>query len=190
MKEIVSSRERLRERELTGCSFIRSVPSREETEQELYSAARRFASTSCFLREKSFLETSMAEILHVLARNSNGSFGISDCFGPGLSLLLELFPPSILRRLEREREREREREGDCCQRTEKIEGRESALTKASMIKSVIIVIWGRILRERERESRPVCVHVIEERNVVGLGRRERERERERLRCQRIEKKKG
>ena len=30
----------------------------------------------------------------------------SDCFGPGLSLLLELFPPSILRRLEREREKE------------------------------------------------------------------------------------
>ena len=44
----------------------------------------------------------------MLARNSNGSFGISDCFGPGLSLLLELFPPSILRRLEREREREKE----------------------------------------------------------------------------------
>ena len=129
----------------------------------------------------------MTEILHVLTRNSNGSFRISDCFGPGLSLLLELFPPSILRRLEREKER-----GDCCQRTEKSEGRESALTKASMIKSVIIVIWGRILRERERERRPVCVPVIEERNVVGLGgrERERERERERLRCQRIEKKKG
>ena len=88
----------------------------------------------------------------------------------------------------RERERERERERDCCQRTEKSEGRESALTKASMIKSVIILIWGRILRERER--RPVCVHVIEERNVVGLGGRERERERERLRCQRIEKRKA
>ena len=52
----------------------------------------------------------MVEILHVLARNSNGSFGISNCFGPGLSLLLEQFPPSILQRLEREREREREKE--------------------------------------------------------------------------------